>query len=143
MDWLGDVLERRSAEIADLEIKPLLHLPVSVFGKTNRPRLRDALEPRGDIDPISHQVAVGLLHDVPEMDANAELDAAFRRQASVTLDHAGLDFDGAADRVHHAAELDNAALPGALDDAAVVERDGWVDQVAAERPQARKRPLLV
>ena len=35
------------------------------------------------------------------------------------------------------------SVAGTLDDPPVVERDRRVDQVAAERPQARERPLLV
>ena len=83
------------AEIADREIEPPLHLPVGVLGKTDRARLRDALEPRGDIDAVAHQIAVALLDDVAEMNADAELDAALGRQAGVALDHAVLHFDRA------------------------------------------------
>ena len=53
------------------------HLPVGVLGETDRARLSDPLEPRGDIDAVAHQVAVGLLDHVAEMDA----DAAFGRRA--------------------------------------------------------------
>ena len=35
------------------------------------------------------------------------------------------------------------AVAGALDHAAVMHGDGGVDQIAPERPQPRKRPLLV
>ncbi len=61
----------------------------------------------------------------------------------VALDHAVLHFDRAAHRVDHAAEFDDAAVAGALDDAAMVHGDGRIDQVAAERPQPRQRPVLV
>ena len=53
------------------------------------------------------------------MNPNAELDAALRRQAGVALDEAVLHLDGAAHRIDHAAELDDASIAGALDDAAV------------------------
>ena len=56
------------------------------------------------------------------------------RQASVALDHTALHLDGAADGVDHAAELDEAAVPSALNHAAMMHRDGWVDQIAAQRP---------
>jgi hypothetical protein len=45
--------------------------------------------------------------------------------------------------VDHAAELDDRAVAGALDDASAVHGDDRVDQVAAQRPQPRKRTLLV
>ena len=113
---LGDVLELRRTEIADREIKPPLHLPVGLLGETNRARLGDAFQSRGDIDAVAHQIAVALLDDIPEVNANAEDDASVLRQAGVALDHGVLHFDGAAHGVDHAAELDDRAVAGALDD---------------------------
>ena len=78
-DRLGDILELRRAEIADLEIEPLLHLAIRVLGKTDRAGLRDAFEPRGDIDAVAHQVAVTLLDNVTQVNADTELDALFWR----------------------------------------------------------------
>ena len=77
------------------------------------------------------------------MNADAKLDATFGRQAGVALDHAGLHLDGAAHGVDHAAELDDRAVAGALDDAPVMDRDRRVDEIAAQRPQPRQRPILV
>ena len=70
------------------------------------------------------------------MNADAELDAALGRQARVALDEAVLHFDRAAHRVDHAAELDETAVAGALDDAPVMRVDGGIDQIA---PQPRSR----
>ena len=61
----------------------------------------------------------------------------------VALDHRPLDFDGAVHGVDDAAELDDRAVAGALDDAAVMHGDGRIDQVAAKRPQPRQNPVLV
>ncbi len=66
-----------------------------------------------------------------------------RAHAGVALDHGVLDFDRAAHRVDHAAELDDAAVASALDHAAVMDSDGRVDQIAAERPQPRQNAVLV
>jgi hypothetical protein len=77
------------------------------------------------------------------MNADPELDALLVRNAGVALDHRGLDFDRAAHSVDHAAELDDRAVTGALDDAAVVHGNDRVDQVAAERPEPRQRAVLV
>ena len=127
----------------DSEIEPPLHLPIRVLREADRAGLGYAFQPRGDIDAFAHEVAVALLHNVAEMDADAELDAAFGRQACVALDHAGLHLDGAANRIDHAAKLDDDAVPGALDDAAVMRCDGGVDQVATQAPQPRQRAILV
>jgi holin-like protein len=51
------------------------------------------------------------------------------------LTEAGLHLDRAADCVDDAAELDDRAVPGALDDAPLMGRDGGVAQVAVETPR--------
>jgi hypothetical protein len=98
---------------------------------------------RGDIDAVAHQVTVAFLNHVAEMDADAKLNAALRRQAGVALDHAVLHFDRAAHGVDHAAKFDEAAVPGALDDAPVMQGDGRIDQVAAQRPKPRQNAILI
>jgi hypothetical protein len=82
---LDDVLEMRWAQIGDLEIEPLFHLPVGLLGQADRARFGNALQPRGDIHTVAHEVAVALLNDVAEVDADAILNALFCRQASVAL----------------------------------------------------------
>jgi hypothetical protein len=54
-----------------------------------------------------------------------------------------LHLDRAAHGVDHAAELDDAAVAGALDDAAVVNCDSRIDQIAAQRPEPRQRAIVV
>ena len=68
------------------------------------------------------------------MNADAKVDATFGWQASVALDHPGLHLERAAHGVDHAAELDDRAVPGALDDTAVMSSDGGINEVAAEAP---------
>jgi hypothetical protein len=77
------------------------------------------------------------------MDADPELDATLGRQASVALDHAVLHLNSAAHGVHDTAKLDKDAIARPLNDAAVMQRDGGVEQIAAECAKPRKRPLLV
>jgi len=57
---------------------PSLDLAVGVLTKTDHARFGDALEPRSDIDAVAHEVAVGLLNEVADLDADAELDAFVR-----------------------------------------------------------------
>jgi hypothetical protein len=68
---------------------------MGVLRKADGARLRNALKPRGDVDAVAHKVAVALLDDVAQMDANAKLDTALGRHAGIALDHAlngaGLD----------------------------------------------------
>ena len=69
------------------------------------------------------------------MDADPELDAPILLNAGIALDHAALHLNGAAHGIDNAAEFDQRSVSGALDDAAVVHGDGWIDQVAAQCPQ--------
>ena len=71
------------------------------------------------------------------MDANPKLDAPVGRDPSVAFDHRSLDFNGEVHGVDDTAELDDAAVAGALDDATMMHGDGRIDQVASERPQPR------
>ena len=77
------------------------------------------------------------------MNADPEFDALVGRDPCIALDHRPLDFNRAAHRVDHAAKLDDAAVAGALDDAAMMHGDCGVNQVAAQRAQSRQCPVLV
>jgi hypothetical protein len=140
---LGDVLERRRPEIGDRQIEPSLDLPVGLLGEADCPRLRDPLQARGDVDPVAHQVAVALLDHVTQMNADAKFDAPVLRHARVALDHGVLHFDRAAHGVDHAAKLDDRPIAGAFHHPAVVDSDGRIDEIAAQRPEARQNPILV
>jgi len=74
------------------------------------------------------------------MNTDAKLNATFRRKAGVALDHAGLHLEGAAHGVDHAAELDDRAVAGALDDAAVMGGDGRINE-SLRRPRRRASVL--
>jgi hypothetical protein len=93
--------------------------------------------PPGDIHTVAHQVAVALLDDVAEVNADAKFDAALGRQPPVALDHALLHLDRAAHRVDHAAELDDGPIARTLYDAPMMSGDGGVDQIAPEPAEPR------
>jgi hypothetical protein len=92
---------------------------------------------------VAHQVAVALLDDVAEMNADAEFDTLFWRDLSVALDHRPLDFNGAVHCIDDAAEFNDASVAGPLDDSAMMHRNGGIDQVAPKRTQPRQNPVLV
>jgi hypothetical protein len=98
---------------------------------------------RGDIDAVAHQIAVALLDHVTDMNSNAELDPALRRESGVALDHAVLRLDGAAHGIHDATELDECAVARSLHDAPVMHGDGRIDQIAAQRSQPGKRAIFI
>ena len=107
------------------------------------PGSQNSFKPRGDIDSVAHEVAVALLDYVAEMDADPKFDALVGRDLGVALDHRPLDFNGAAHCVDDTAEFDDAAVAGALDDAAVMHRYGRVDQVAAKGPKASEDSIFI
>jgi hypothetical protein len=139
----GDVLQRLLAAIDEGLLHAVAHLPPGVLRQADPARLGDAFDPGRDVDAVAHQVAVGLLDHVAEMNADAELDALVRRDAGIAVDQAILHLDRAAHRVDHAAELDDEPVAGALDDAAVMHGDRRVGEVAAQKAQTRKYALLV
>ena len=143
MDRLDDVLQLGCAEVGDLEIEPSFDLPVGLLGQADRARLGDALQQRRDIDAVAHQVAVGFLNNVADMNADAKFDSFVGRDLSVALNHRPLDFDGEANRIDDAPELDNRTVAGALNDPAVVDGDRRVDQVAPKGPEPGKDAILV
>ena len=61
----------------------------------------------------------------------------------VTLDHGVLHLNGATHGVDHAAEFDERPVAGALHDAAMIDRDRRIDEIASKRPEPRQRALLV
>jgi hypothetical protein len=142
-DRLSDVLESSRAEIDDGKVKSSLHLTIGVLGETDRAGVGDALDSRRDVDPVAHQVAVRLLDDVAQMNSDPELDTALGLQASVARDHAALYLDRAAHGIDNAAKLNETTIAGAFDDAPAMRGDRGINQIAAQRPQPRKGPLLV
>ena len=111
--------------------------------KTDAARLANSLEPRRDVDPVAHQVAVALLDDVAQVNADASLDTLVGGQAGVALSQAATHFHGAANGLDHAAKFDERPVAGPLDDSPVVDRDRRVDEVAAQSSQPRQREFLV
>ena len=67
------------------------------------------------------------------MNADAELDAALGRQASVALRKAMLQLDPAAHGVDDTAKLDDRAVACALDHPPAMDGDRRLDQIAPER----------
>ena len=103
MSWLDQ------AEIADRNVEPPLDLTIGVVRETYRAGLGYALEARGDIDAVAHQIAVALLDDVAEMNADAGLYALVVGHADVALGQTALHVDGAADGFDYTAEVSTIA----------------------------------
>src|SRR5437016_4909685 len=84
---------------------------------TQPARFTQALQPCGDIDAVTEDVA-GLDDDVADIDADAEDQPFVFRHALVAQRDSLLDRDSASDSLHRARKLDQQPVPGGLDDAA-------------------------
>jgi hypothetical protein len=95
-----------------------------------------------DIETVAIEV-VALDDHIAEIDADAQFDAAVRRDTSVPLGYRLLHRDRAAHRIDDAGKFHQQAVAGGLDDAAVVLGDFRIEQLAAQRFEAFVRAFLV
>ena len=78
-----------------------------------------------------------------DVTAGLEFDATVRRQWFIALGQSRLHLGCAAQRVDNAGELDQEAVAGGLDEAAVVLGDFRIDEFAPQRLEAFERAFLV
>ena len=142
LHWPVDVLQRLLACILEGEVEPVADIVAHRAGHGDAARPGDALDARRDVDAVAIDVVV-LEDDVAEMDADAEFDAPVLRHVDIALAHPALDLGGTGDGVHHARELDQHAVAGDLDDAALMLGDLGVRHLAAVRLERCERPSLV
>src|SRR2546423_12383168 len=110
MRRIGDVLQPLLAEIDELGCDRSPHMAPGVGGDADAAGRREPFETRGDIDAVAIDV-VWRHDDVAEIDADAELDAAVRRQPGIARANDPLHIQRAAHRGDDTAELDES--PGA------------------------------
>ena len=118
-------------------------MSIGVLGKADLARLANAFKPGGDVDAVAHEIAVDLFNDVAQMNTDAKEDAAVLRHFGIALDHCALHFDREAHGIDDAAELDNAAVAGALDDPSAMHGNRGIDQIAAQRAQSGQSSIFV
>ena len=111
-------------------------------GYANPARLGDPFQSGRDIHPVAVDV-VALDDDVAEVDADPEYDPLFLRGPGIALGHPPLHRDRTGDGLDHARELDQDAVAGRFDDAALVLGDLGIDQFTAMRPEPREGAGLI
>jgi hypothetical protein len=141
-DWPCDVLDLLLAQILKDKGQPVADLVVNRIGDEHPAGIGQGFDPRRDVDAVAIEV-VALDDHVAEIDADAQLDAAVRRDADVPLGHRLLDFDRAAHRIDDAGKLDQQTVAGGLDDTTVMLGDFRIEQLAAQRFEAFERAFLV
>ena len=118
-------------------------MAIGILRQADGAGLGNTFKTRGDIDAVTHQIAVALLDYIAQMDADAEVDPALRREASVPLRHAVLNFNGTAHCIDHAAELDQGSIASALHHAPVMHGNGRVDEITPQCTQPSQRAILI
>jgi hypothetical protein len=89
------------ALVAKQQIELVADMIAYRLGHGNAARPGDALQPRGNVDPVAEQIVIADDH-VAEVDADAQLDPAVVRDVLVAGSHAALDRRGTFDRTDHA-----------------------------------------
>ncbi len=138
-----DVLEPALAHGDEAAVELAPQMIVGGAGDDDAARLGELLESRRDVHPVAIEVAVGVVDDIAEVDADPAAEALRLGHRILALGHSPLNEQGAAHRVDDARELDQGAVAHQLDDASLVLGDERVDQLLSQRLQAGERAILV
>ena len=137
-----DVLELLLADVFEGEVELARGILLHARRDADPAGLGQRFEAGRDIDAIAKDVAV-LDDDVADIDADAKLDAVVGRYTGVAPGHLALHLDGAAQCIHHTAELDEQPVAGGLDEATPVLGDFRIEELAAQRSEAFEGAALV
>jgi hypothetical protein len=130
------------AEVPKGHIELADSVPLHASRDADPAGLSQAFEARGNIDPVTENVAV-LDDDIALVDADPQINAALGRERSVSLRHLRLYFSGAVRSIDGAGEFGQEAVARGLDHAPVMGGDGRIDQFGADGSEAPERALLV
>jgi hypothetical protein len=138
----GDVFDLLLAQILKGKGQPVADVVMNRIGDEHPAGIGERFDAGGDVDAVAIEV-VALDNHVAEIDADAQFDAALRRDTGVPLRHRLLHFNRAAHRIDHARKFHQQAIAGGLDDAARMLGDLRIEKVAAQRFEAFERALLI
>jgi len=136
-----DVLDRLLAAVLVTQRELVPYLFVDGARDANAAGVGETLQPRRDVDPVTVDL-IALDHHVAEVDADAELHPALRRQLRVFSAERGLNIHRAVHRLDHAGELGQNAIAGGVYEAAVVLLDQAVDDLAVSGQSSKCRLLI-
>jgi hypothetical protein len=124
----------------NLDLAP--DLPIGIIGHADPARFGDALKARSNINPITKDIVV-FNDNITDVNADAKFNPLDLRYIDIVFGHAALNFDRAAYGIYDAAELDESAVPGILDDAPAMIRDLWIKKRLSKSFQLRQRAFFV
>ena len=117
----GNVLQGLSAEIVETYLDLALDVIIGGARDENTARFGHGFEAGRDVDAVTVEIAA-FDHDIAEIYADAQDDAAILGYAAVGGRHALLEIDGALHRVDRAGELDQHTVASHLENSAL---DAW------------------
>jgi hypothetical protein len=138
----GDVLQVVLAIVEESYVEPTLGILLDACRNGDAAGLCQRLQPRCDVDAIAEDIVL-LDHNVADMDAHAELDAAIGGEFGIALRHLTLHVDGAAHGIDDAGELDQQAVARGFDQAAAVVDDAGFKDAGAVRGERGDRALFI
>src|SRR5215831_16536629 len=110
-DRPGDILDGLLPHVLEPEAELVAYLIMHDARHHDPAGIRQRLEPRGHVDAVAKNV-VAIDDDVTDIYTDAEPDATLGRHVGVTLGHATLDVDAAANRIDDADELHQQSVRG-------------------------------
>jgi hypothetical protein len=122
------VLNPLLAQIAVTDLDLGLDVVIRRAGDRDAAGIGELLQSVGDVDAVAMDV-VALDDHVAEIDAHAVDEALVSRDSRVALGLAALGLDRAAFGIHHAMELDQQGITHGLHQAAVMDGDGWLENL--------------
>src|SRR5713226_7750563 len=138
----GDILQRLRTQILKRNIYLATNLPMCIVRNADTARFCDPFEAHCNIDPITKDSIV-FNDDSSDVNADAKFDPLDLRHIDILFGHAALNFDGAAYGIYDAAELDESAVPGILDDAPAMITDFWIKKRLSKSFQLRQGAFFV
>ena len=139
LDYVLDLLRTHALE-GQVELG--LDALVNDVGDADAARLRQPFQARGNVHAVTVDI-ITLDNDVAKVDTDPKRQLLALRQTGAARRVRPLDSHGAGDGVNDTGELDQRAVAHKLDDAAIVARDLRIDDLAAQRLEARERVGLV
>jgi hypothetical protein len=137
-----DILQRLRTHILKGDFYLATNLPVNIVGDADAARLRDSLKAHCNIDAVTKDIII-FDDNITDVNADPKFNPLDLRHIDILFGHAALNFDSAAYGIHDAAELDESAVPGILDDAAAMISDFGIEERLSESFQLRQRAVFV
>jgi hypothetical protein len=128
---LADVLDLMFAKILEPDVGLVPHVIEDRARDADTARFRQAFQARGDVHAVAVDV-VTLDHDVAQVHADTQVDAAFGGRLGVSHGHGALDVDGADHGVDHAGEVHQGPVAHEFHDTAIVGGDLGIEEVFAQ-----------